>query len=780
MKQFIDIHTGKVFCGDKPYVFWFGEGQSTHMIYSMPLCFISENETENISIEDTGVFFLVDESGFGEKEDIGGVEYCDLERLKTKNIVTYGIEYDGSYIHVFYIITRSESEGQNVTWFRIGDDEFEIGADFYNEDESLLINLANQGQEIPESVQRAIYSSNVHEELNDNILLNRKWKELILNSWDTFVCKGSYKSLINTLKWFEYGDIIKLSEYWKNSVVGKTWLAENELTSILSKRYADALTNFAKTTYIGIHCALEKTVRDENGSMVYTDGMDRNPSIEKVALKWTQNDMGLKMALLGNFYESYFMPIHLDLIHSTIEDIVYTTAIKDFETIERLSEQYVYHLDTFDCSVKDGDEFTITNANVQVGPKTLFANRYTKDWDEKIARWYDELIWVDSDIWRYKNGGYGEVETIGVEAGTYDRPIENDDDLKTFWAQNLNYTGTVVPFECRMELDDKDVVTEEILSFKNGRGKSIIVRDNQIMDVIPPNGTTHDSNMTIIKFNLYYEKPGQKSIVVQFRTAGGRTYTKRLNFNVLDNGIPCLGLYKIVSNKEPFIGFEMDPYMEPCYTQFGTMSLRDERIYKQFLPCAHGAIGIRKNHLLVFVDPSIDNRAVDNEYIKENYMVFTKDTSDTDPQKYYSICVSKFFDFVPDKSQLPDNQILRDDYIFFPEFHHLEPFGTSETDIRNYIATNSDTLVMVPWFNNGSMGSVPLKYTRDIKEPSWIFKNMTTGQEWEYPAFRNLVLADDKNKMLDPGYYTVVFRYMLNSEKREITYNSCMIVSHKK
>ena len=84
--------------------------------------------------------------------------------------------------------------------FWIGDEEFLVGADFYQENESLRINASNMGMNIPPQIQGAVYDSNVHEEKHDNILINRKFKELVSNYWDLIANRGSYKSLINTLK----------------------------------------------------------------------------------------------------------------------------------------------------------------------------------------------------------------------------------------------------------------------------------------------------------------------------------------------------------------------------------------------------------------------------------------------------------------------------------------------------------------------------------------------------------------------------------------------------
>ena len=160
--------------------------------------------------------------------------------------------------------------------------KIKIGADFYGEYEQVYINLSNFGVEIPDYVQKAIYDSNVHEDYKDNILLNRKMKELLSNYWDLLANKGSYKSLFNTLSWFEWGDILRLREIWKRQSVGKTIYDDRELMSLLENKYDDSLGNFVKTAYFSLYANFYKS----------SDSYDNedNPVLEYVALKWGKED----------------------------------------------------------------------------------------------------------------------------------------------------------------------------------------------------------------------------------------------------------------------------------------------------------------------------------------------------------------------------------------------------------------------------------------------------------------------------------------------------------
>lgn len=788
MIKFVDIETGKVFDGHAPYIFFFDGGQSTRLVYSKRICFIGEPSAEIYM--DSETFSLIDLSKSTDPEMINGFEYYNLSELKTKSITSTAEEIDGYNVHSFYIIASSEVAGQIVDDFYIDGEKFKVGGDFYAEEESYLINLANQGQEIPESIQRAIYSTNIHEEFDDNILLNRKWKELLLNSWDTFVCKGSYKSLINSLKWFEYGDLVKISEYWKTNIVGKEVFEESELTSLLSNSYKDTITNYAKTTYVGLHAALERITKDENSEVLYDDGMDKNPRLEAVNFKWSLQDMYLKLSLLGNFYETYFMPIHLDLIHSTLEDIVYTYAIKDLEGAEKLREDYVYHLDTFRCNVHDGDKFIISNVNAQVSPNTLFGHKYNSSWDT-----------------------YDNVYTIGVDTVAAGR-LANDDDLKTFWAQYTNYPGVIVPFRCTIDQLERDPVIEEIISLKVTKHSNtretpsqdeVIYRDNKIIDSIPTNGLYKSE----VNFNLMYRIPGTYDVVVQFRTAGSRLYTKRISFDIIDNGIPSLEIYKMVPREMPALGFSFDAnassdvsLFESCYKDVSSSSL-----HMQYIPCRgyNEEVGLSNLLIIKCIDSQTMNSIASSAILENYYTVYTKTaerdgSTDNQSYNYYVICVSRALNFNPKTTVInrqdttlynyivtsllnsgSNGSIYRNDNIFIPEFHTLKricpdsELGVDNFALDDFTVSPNDVVVIVPVLDNGVLGKRPLKYTINNRT-KWVFENISTGERLEYPCLQNFIVANSTHKCLSNGYYAISLTYDIDGIPHTIKLNSAMRV----
>jgi hypothetical protein len=199
--KFLNLETGYSFDGlwnetqKKGYIFWFPKEQSINLTYTMPIAFITDSQNHiNISIENNDIFSFITldstETLFDGYKFDGKPKYSNT--ISTEVIET---PVNNKYIHYFNIACKSENVGEYICRINIGDKGYiRVGADFYGEHEPLYINLSNMGIELSTYVQKAIYDANVHEDLKDDILINRKFKELLSNYWDIIANKGSYKS----------------------------------------------------------------------------------------------------------------------------------------------------------------------------------------------------------------------------------------------------------------------------------------------------------------------------------------------------------------------------------------------------------------------------------------------------------------------------------------------------------------------------------------------------------------------------------------------------------
>lgn len=404
MFTFIDNKTGVAFNGEQPYIFWFDNGQSTNLNYVRQICIFTSLRKLTVRCESPVFSILKMDQAIPSRTRtvMNGKKYLELEDLIVDNRDNYrwvseGYSYRGNYVHMLYFLASSQNAGEFIDSFYIDDKEYSIGADFYNINELLQSNLENFGITLPESIQRAIYETNIHEESNDNVLLNRKYKELLMNYMDIVANKGSYASVINSLKWFEWGDLVRLEEVWEMKEGHKTWYRLEDINTTLST-YLD---NMSKTTYIGVYFALHQ-LSEHNGEMIYRDTngiypwsqqntlysdqvMTNNdvsytitgdtpilqttripvdlgsiegieiyneviPEVENTIALWNNIDLCLKMTLLGSFYSTFFLPIHMDLLHSTIESTVFTNVQKILHASQPIRIDSVNLINTIDMT----------------------------------------------------------------------------------------------------------------------------------------------------------------------------------------------------------------------------------------------------------------------------------------------------------------------------------------------------------------------------------------------------------------------------------------------
>lgn len=345
MIQFFNPHAEKddqmIYNGGLPYVHW-TEPFSIGVIRYKSIYFVSDSANVTIKIDAkrnpfTGSLidwnFALYNPGHidGELYAIDWNYFCDLHAIATDNLRLEGqpVQMDGKDVYAYQLIImcRSDVEGEFIETFYINNIPYKVGAEFYGENESLRINLANQGTELPTIIGKAIYGSDLYEENVDWVLLNRKFRELLVSHLDVMDNKGSYKSLYNALKWFEYGNLVELREVWKYDTPDGTKYYDCPVQTIINEDVKDRMFNSAKTTYFALrHLKRDIIGHDGNGPVyegtVFNYDPDSNDNVHGITCKWAEEEMKLKMVLLGNFLETYFMPVHADLIRSVVEDVI--------------------------------------------------------------------------------------------------------------------------------------------------------------------------------------------------------------------------------------------------------------------------------------------------------------------------------------------------------------------------------------------------------------------------------------------------------------------------
>ena len=770
MIKFIDLQTDKGYIFDglwedgqsNGYIFWFPNEQSVKITYVMPICIYTDISTPlKLSIEDNSIFSFITH----DTEEMD----CDGFRFKkpqySLSYVTQPEIINDKYLHIFYVSCNSDNALEAVCNIYVDDYGFiKIGADFYDEFEPTYVNLSNFGIELPDYVQKAIYDSNVHEDYKDNILINRKLKELLSNYWDVVANKGSYKSLINSLDWFEWGNNIRLREIWKYNNGNKFFFDDKDVCSLLENKYVSSLGNFVKTTYFSMYSSMYEDDTTYDSEM--------NPNLKEIVHKWSKEDLALKMSLLAEFFEAFFMPIHASILHGCIEDTVYTNTIKTIlgaaacRTDSFMDNSYVK------CSIMDSSVFKISNVQAQVTKDTVYAIKFE---DEKHKIVYDQIS--DNDI------DYFGVDEFGSKGLVQDETQQDVESIKTFSTQYYTGPGVIIPFEFT-------IANESITDFIKCTKVNTITKNSQkrytFNDIFRPVGANYK-----IKFNLLVKFADEMELQFMFITAAGRTLTKTVKIIVEDADNLHIQLYKVKSKDDKnglsytdFMDYSCNDYFfritpndqnNSCYTQYLPYMTPDNALYSKYN-------GIKLSRTVIFdlLNHNGRGKIYSNEeinyirkWMSKSYLEFVRVI---DGQLAYLIYVSKyFFDELPWMIKIKNFNIIRNTLSFYPQFHYVEKIDGNT--LEDFTISQYDAICCgAEILTNSRTESVKFKYGHMIDDVEWSFINSTTSNILHHTAsVRQPFIADHTNNTIEDGYYNIVFRYNLAGINNEMIVNSAFV-----
>jgi hypothetical protein len=200
--------------------------------------------------------------------------------------------------------------------------EIEIYGEGEAEDERLKTLLMSLGNDILPTDSIIFDESNVKEEGTDWQLINRKRKELLLEYHNIFPYVGSYKAIINILKFYGYQNV-RLKEYWKNVDAtapnfGK--YRQSDITDIFSTTPDPQISHllpskiYRKTGKFGLFydITVESGEYDDEGL----------PIVEEV-YTFTPEEVLTKIFALKKKLIQYFLPINTQIVDITGEAIFF-------------------------------------------------------------------------------------------------------------------------------------------------------------------------------------------------------------------------------------------------------------------------------------------------------------------------------------------------------------------------------------------------------------------------------------------------------------------------
>lgn len=198
--------------------------------------------------------------------------------------------------------------------------EFVIYGETIGEDERLKIVTQNFGYNIISQDSLIFKETNIKEALPDFLEVNLKRKEIMLEGHNIYPFIGSYKGLINAIKFFGYGNL-EIKEFWKN--INKSsprygkYIQSNPI-SILDpnlvvndKKITLPNKNFKKTSLFSLIYKINKITPGE-----YTD--EDLPITEEV-FDFTIEEVLIKLFGLKRKLEKEFLPLSAHIADITGE-----------------------------------------------------------------------------------------------------------------------------------------------------------------------------------------------------------------------------------------------------------------------------------------------------------------------------------------------------------------------------------------------------------------------------------------------------------------------------
>lgn len=310
-------------------------------------------------------------------------------------------------IDTFYVVAESDDEGIWSTNVLIhssqgGYEEWcpvTVSADIVDEKEELIINGQNVGVKLPKEIVRAIYSSNYDASVVDEATYARKMKEYLLNYMALKGEMGNYRSVLNGLKWFEWGDRLTISKLTRNDNRVQRQYVRDFFNIINDTLYSYQL--FRETSLLSIEFNLTEEGEQELQNLDnYFWGEGKPRIINKIQdarevqydereytyykgyFDFTFDDLGLKLCALKYYFEKYFLPLYIRLHNVSMNHQVFANDIKYIaKTSHGITARPVYTSVKAEAIVDEETGLTKTIVINNNADEVYFRRHYKKNQD---------------------------------------------------------------------------------------------------------------------------------------------------------------------------------------------------------------------------------------------------------------------------------------------------------------------------------------------------------------------------------------------------------------
>lgn len=333
----------------------FVDSMSYYIISDEPLTSFNASFSENLS--NYFSFFL-----------ISGDDIIELNTLQLSDLTE--INQSGKYIYSFNLkFTPFEVEKEQFELFKSNiklniststetkEIIFQTVGEAEAMSERLVVTLQNFKKYMDEDYMIAFNNSNPKAKDFDYTIYNQKIREYLMNIFDLSVLHGSYKNLFSVLKFFGYGEMLDLKEYWVDNAGNyKSTTIYNVVLEYLDK----SLAGFKKTNMM----SLVYQINQEDG--IDSDGLPTYVNVFDA----TDNIL-LKMNALKRILEKDFLHFNTHIV-----DIIGEFQVVVGQELNVLSNlAFVTNVNISD-NLNVPVSFDIESENIFIGSNSVYVNPF--------------------------------------------------------------------------------------------------------------------------------------------------------------------------------------------------------------------------------------------------------------------------------------------------------------------------------------------------------------------------------------------------------------------
>lgn len=277
----------------------------------------------------------------GSSDDVKTTSNSYINTDGIREIIRYNNAIDTTTLNLGFTST-SRGEFKEVMEIYVNDSvnktkiaEVTLFAEAIAEDPRLTTILQNFGQNITVEDSLVFRDTDVNDDNIDHIESNRKKKELILEFKNIIPFIGSYKGLLNAMKYYGYGDL-KIKEWWLNLTNQNTFHLEIDKDTYKTEKPKQSQLfnnkNIKRTGKFSLFYDINKTTGqlDENGI----------PELENV-FDYSEEEVLIKLYGLKELLKKKYLPLSTRIVDITGEGLTFnrisTTSWPSVVEIEEIN-----------------------------------------------------------------------------------------------------------------------------------------------------------------------------------------------------------------------------------------------------------------------------------------------------------------------------------------------------------------------------------------------------------------------------------------------------------